>query len=79
MFKQLGDDSSKGDRSIVPSITYVLILVFANKYNESLHAFLWNFSMHQTHMEQATEVTTHTCTSKENVFSKHAIFASCMV
>ena len=30
MFKQLGDGSCKGNRSIVPSITYVFILVFAN-------------------------------------------------
>jgi len=31
--KQLGDDSCKRNRSIVHSITYVPILVFANRYN----------------------------------------------
>jgi len=36
MFKHLVDDSSTGDRSIFPSITYVPIFVFANKYNDSL-------------------------------------------
>ena len=32
VFKQLGDDICKGNRRIVPSITYVHILVFANGY-----------------------------------------------
>ena len=31
MFKQLGDGSCKQDRSIVPSITYVPVLVFTNE------------------------------------------------
>jgi len=43
VFKQFGDDSCKGNRSIVPSITYVPIFVFADRYNDCLHAFLRNF------------------------------------
>jgi len=46
VFIQLGDDSCKGNRPIVPSITYVPILVFANGYTDCLHAFLRNFAMH---------------------------------
>jgi len=36
--------SAPGNRRIVPSS--VPILVFTNRYNDSLHAFLWNFSTH---------------------------------
>jgi len=39
VLKQLGDDSCKGNRPVVPSITHVSILVFTNRYNDSLHAF----------------------------------------
>ena len=43
VFIQLGDDTCKGNRPIVPSITYVPILVFENEYNDCLHGFLRNF------------------------------------
>ena len=39
VLKQLGDDSCNGNRPVVPSITYVPILVFTNRYNDSLHGF----------------------------------------
>jgi len=37
VLKQLGDDSCKGNRPVVPSITYVPILVFTNRNNDSLY------------------------------------------
>jgi len=46
MFEQLGDDSCKGNRSIVPSITYVSILVFTKRYNDILHAFFHALNKH---------------------------------
>jgi len=46
VIKELGDDSCKGKRPIGPRITYVSILVFADRCNDCLHAFLWNFAMH---------------------------------
>jgi len=43
MFKQFGVDSWKRNEPIVPSITYAPILVFTDRYNDSLRAFLWSF------------------------------------
>jgi len=40
MFKQFRDGSCKRNRSAVPSISYVPILVFTNRYNDSLRVFL---------------------------------------
>jgi len=45
MFKQFGDCSSRRNRSIVLKNTYVFILVFTDRCNDSLHAFLWNFAL----------------------------------
>ena len=46
VLKQLGDDSCKGNRPVVSSITSDPVLAFTKKYNDSLLGFLWNFSMH---------------------------------
>jgi len=46
MFKQFGDSSCNGNRSIVSSITYVPILVITDRYYDSLHGIVWHFSMH---------------------------------
>ena len=45
-FKQLNDDRWQWQRKQVSfqhHLSYVPILVFTNRYNDSLHAFLWNF------------------------------------